>query len=92
MYILIYLFFSLIIVKMARKNICPNCRKNKSYKNSNTKSSRKSKKQTKKLNKKQRGGNHIVYVDGIDIASSGSHPGVNISGQMAYLSKKCGSK
>ena len=61
--------------------ICPKCRKNKSYKKNNTKSSRKSKKQTKKQTKKQRGGKPIVYVAGIKNA------GVDIPGQMAYLSK-----
>jgi len=69
--------------------ICPKCRKNKSYKKNNTKSSRKSKKQSKKQTRKQskkqtrkqRGGKPIVYVAGIKNA------GVDIPGQMAYLSK-----
>jgi len=60
---------------MVKTNICPKCRKNKSYKKNNTKSSRKSKKQTKK----QRGGKSLVYVAGIKNA------GVDIPGQMAYL-------
>jgi len=34
----------------------------------------------------------IVFVDGITIPSNGSYPGIEISGQMAYLNKKCGSK
>ena len=59
---------------MVKTNICPKCRKNKSYKKNNTKSSRKSKKQTKK----QRGGKSLVYVAGINA-------GVDIPGQMAYL-------
>lgn len=61
--------------------ICPKCRKNKSYKKNNTKSSRKSKKQTKKQTRKQRGGKSLVYVAGI------TNAGVDIPGQMAYLSK-----
>lgn len=62
---------------MVKNNICPKCGKNKSYKKNNTKSSRKSKKQTKK----QRGGKSLVYVAGIKNA------GIDIPGQMAYLSK-----
>ena len=59
---------------MVKTNICPKCRKNKSYKKNNTKSSRKSKKQTKK----QRGGKSLVYVAAINAW-------VDIPGQMAYL-------
>jgi hypothetical protein len=68
---------------MAKRNLCPKCRK-KTLKNSTYKKSRKS--------KKQKGGNNIVYVEGTNIPANPPYDGLNISSQMAYLSKKCGSK